>query len=67
MITIRLQAFTHRRQARLLSSGGLLVQCALHQPLLASACKKFFHVLEVDDIGVVDVTDVVDGDPSHSN
>ena len=63
MITTRLQTFTHGRQARLLSSGGLLVQSVPRPPLLACACEKFFHVLEVNDIGTVDVVDVIDRDP----
>ena len=63
MIMTCLQAFTHGRQARLLSSGRRLVQFALCQPLLVGACEKLFRVLEVNDVGVVDVTDVIDGDP----
>ena len=63
MITTHLQAFTHGRQANLLSSSRLLVQCAPRLPLLACACEKFFRLLEVNDTGVVDVTEVIDGDP----
>ena len=63
MIMTCLQAFTHGHQAKLLSSGRLLVQCALGQPLLADTCKKFFHVLEVYGVSVVDVIDVVAGGP----
>ena len=62
MITTNHQAFTHGHQARFLSSGGLLVQCTPRWPLLACACENFFCVLEVNDVGVVDVTEVVDGD-----
>ena len=58
-----LQASTHGRQARLLSSGRRLVQFALCQPLLVGACEKLFRVLEVDDVGVIKVTGVIDGDP----
>ena len=63
MIMTRLQNFTHGRKARLLSLGKLLVRSAPRQPLLDGACEKFFLMLEADDICMVDVTDVVDGDP----
>jgi hypothetical protein len=64
MITTLLRAFTHGRQARLLSLSGLLVQCAPRQPHLAGTSEKFFRMLKADGVGVVDVKDVVDG---HSN
>ena len=66
MITTHLQAFTHGCQAKLLSSDGLLVQWVRRQLLLASACEKFFYVLQVNDVGVVDVTNIVDGYPNSN-
>ena len=60
MITTCLQAFPHRRQARLFPSGRFLVQCTPRQPLLPCACEKFFCVLKVNGIGVIAI---VDGDP----
>ena len=50
-----------------MSFDGSLVQCAPRQLLLAGFCEKFFRVLEVDDVGMVVVTDVVDGDTPRSN
>jgi hypothetical protein len=67
MIMTRLQAFTRARQARLFLWVDCLSKVLLASPLLAGACEKFFHVLEVDDIGMVDVTKVINGDPPHSN
>ena len=31
--------------------------------LLVEACEKFFHMLEVNYVGVVNIIDVVDRDP----
>jgi hypothetical protein len=59
MITTCLQSFTHRCQARLSPSGGLLVQCTPRQPLLAGSCEKFFRVFELNVVGMVDVKNVV--------
>jgi hypothetical protein len=59
MITTCLQSFTQGCQARLSPSSGLLVQCTPRQPLLASSCEKFFHVFELNVVGMVDVRNVV--------
>ena len=61
MITTRLQAFYHGRQAKLLSSDGLLVQNAPRPPLLAGVCVRFFCMLEVNDVDMVEIIDVMDG------
>lgn len=55
MITSCLQSFTHRRQARLSPSGGLLVPCTPRQPLLGSSCEKSFCVFELNLVGMADV------------
>lgn len=64
MITTCLQSFTRGCQGKLLSSSELLVQCAPRLPLLVGAYEKFFACLKlINDVGVVDVTNVMDGDP----
>lgn len=57
MITTRLEAFTHERHARLLSLGGLLSNALL--------AEKFFCMLRANGVGVVDATNVIDGDPPN--
>lgn len=52
MITTRLQTFTHRHQARLLSSGRLLVRCAPRKPLLVGSYEKFFRVFKLNVVGM---------------
>jgi hypothetical protein len=52
MIGRHLQAFPRECQAKLLSLGGLLIQCAPRQHLLGGACEKFFHTLETNNVGV---------------
>lgn len=36
---------------------------APHQPLLASYCEKLFHVAELNVVGMVNVKNVITGDP----
>jgi hypothetical protein len=58
-----LQAFTHVHSTKLLSSGGLLAQCAPCQPRLAGSCEKFIRVFELNVADMVDVGNIVNGDP----
>ena len=65
MLTTCLQFFTHGRQARLSPLGGLFVQCAPRQPLLPGSCEKIFRMLELNVAGMVDVRNVINGDPPN--
>ena len=41
-----------------------MMLCAPRQPLLAGSCEKLFCVVELNVAGMVDVKNVINGDPS---